>query len=182
MKNKICSIDETKLCNDCGECTRCLLDPKKECDNCGDCIKVDRLGDRKITIDNIEDAFYHNANLDDITNKDDIFDHFMLYDVNDENHLNDLNDNDALIERLYSPDKMDEIEKAIEDFRADLEDYKADVETDENGVEIEHIEDIDGLSDLINDEENHDKYFIEEFPGLLKFDKDYKSHKKNRNK
>ena len=36
---KICVLDETKLCNDCGECNVCDLDPNKICDNCMKCLK-----------------------------------------------------------------------------------------------------------------------------------------------
>ena len=39
MEKKYCVLDETKLCNDCGECTVCDLDPNKICDNCMKCVK-----------------------------------------------------------------------------------------------------------------------------------------------
>lgn len=39
--SKYCVLDETKLCDDCGECRRCDLDPNKICDNCMKCIKTD---------------------------------------------------------------------------------------------------------------------------------------------
>ena len=32
-------MDETKLCDDCGECDKCDLDSTKICDNCGKCIE-----------------------------------------------------------------------------------------------------------------------------------------------
>lgn len=160
MKKKICTLDETKLCDDCGECSKCLIDPNKECDNCGDCVKPHYLGARKITIENIEDAFVSEANINNIT-EEDIFEHFILHDVKDE---------ESLIDKEFSQEELDILEKAIED-------YKSDVEADENGIEIEHIEDIDGLSDLISDEENHGKSIVEEFPGLLKFDKNYRINK-----
>lgn len=35
---KRCVLDETKLCDECGECERCDLDPSKICDNCMKCI------------------------------------------------------------------------------------------------------------------------------------------------
>jgi len=37
---KYCVLDETKVCNDCGECNMCDLDPNKICDNCMQCIKT----------------------------------------------------------------------------------------------------------------------------------------------
>ena len=37
---KMCVLDETKLCDDCGECAVCDLDPNKLCDNCMKCLKT----------------------------------------------------------------------------------------------------------------------------------------------
>ena len=36
---KYCLLDETKICDDCGECNVCDLDPNKICDNCMKCMK-----------------------------------------------------------------------------------------------------------------------------------------------
>lgn len=36
---KYCVLDETKVCNDCGECSVCDLDPNKICDNCMKCVQ-----------------------------------------------------------------------------------------------------------------------------------------------
>jgi hypothetical protein len=38
VKLKECLLDETKECNDCGECEICDLDPNKNCDNCFQCL------------------------------------------------------------------------------------------------------------------------------------------------
>ncbi len=38
LETKKCILDESKLCDDCGECNRCDLDPNKICDNCCRCI------------------------------------------------------------------------------------------------------------------------------------------------
>lgn len=40
MDRGFCILDETKLCDNCGECDRCDLDSSKICDNCGRCIEV----------------------------------------------------------------------------------------------------------------------------------------------
>lgn len=34
-----CILNDTKICDNCGECNRCDLDPKKVCDNCCKCIE-----------------------------------------------------------------------------------------------------------------------------------------------
>ena len=36
---KFCVLDETKVCDDCGECAVCDLDPNKLCDNCMKCVQ-----------------------------------------------------------------------------------------------------------------------------------------------
>ena len=37
---KMCVLDETKICDDCGECNVCDLDPNKICDNCMKCVNT----------------------------------------------------------------------------------------------------------------------------------------------
>ena len=36
--DKICVLNENKICDECGECQRCDLDPNKICDNCMKCV------------------------------------------------------------------------------------------------------------------------------------------------
>jgi hypothetical protein len=38
VEEKRCVLDESKLCDGCGECDRCDLDPEKICDNCMKCV------------------------------------------------------------------------------------------------------------------------------------------------
>ncbi|HBF37675.1 MAG TPA: hypothetical protein DDW50_10175 [Firmicutes bacterium] len=38
MTIKECLLDNSKECNDCGECEICDLDPNKICDNCCRCL------------------------------------------------------------------------------------------------------------------------------------------------
>ena len=51
---KYCVLDETKLCDDCGECNVCDLDPNKICDNCMKCLDTGAEY-RAIEIDEIID-------------------------------------------------------------------------------------------------------------------------------
>ena len=46
---KICVLDESKICDECGDCNRCDLDPNKICDNCMKCMG-DEVDFRAITI------------------------------------------------------------------------------------------------------------------------------------
>ncbi|MBO4848712.1 MAG: hypothetical protein J5586_06125 [Clostridia bacterium] len=43
-EKRMCLLDETKVCDDCGECDRCDLDPNKICDNCCKCIAMEDEG------------------------------------------------------------------------------------------------------------------------------------------
>lgn len=52
MNRGFCILDETKLCENCGECEKCDLDPNKYCDNCGKCIEFE-YEYAKIKIDDI---------------------------------------------------------------------------------------------------------------------------------
>ena len=38
--DRICVLDENKICDDCGQCSLCDLDPNKICDNCMKCLKT----------------------------------------------------------------------------------------------------------------------------------------------
>ena len=59
---KMCVLDDKKLCNDCGECDYCDLNPFKICDNCGKCIDTDEEY-KEIKIDKI-DLSYEGAKED----------------------------------------------------------------------------------------------------------------------
>ena len=51
---KYCVLDETKVCDDCGQCNVCDLDPNKICDNCMKCLQTG-ADYRAIEIDEIVD-------------------------------------------------------------------------------------------------------------------------------
>ncbi|MBR6570815.1 MAG: hypothetical protein IKK75_10230 [Clostridia bacterium] len=38
MNQRMCLLEEGKICDGCGECDRCDLDPEKICDNCMKCM------------------------------------------------------------------------------------------------------------------------------------------------
>lgn len=43
-EKRLCVLDESKICDNCGECDRCDLDPNKICDNCCRCIAMEDEG------------------------------------------------------------------------------------------------------------------------------------------
>ena len=74
-ENGMCVLDETKYCNDCGECDRCDIDPTKICDNCGKCLdsyNTNSKGFVEVPIDKIDmsgavptlEDFYKELGLD----------------------------------------------------------------------------------------------------------------------
>ena len=56
MENKMCLLDDSKPCTQCGECVRCDLDPNKICDNCMKCLKTTGADYLAVEIDEIIEA------------------------------------------------------------------------------------------------------------------------------
>ena len=56
---RMCLLDESKVCDDCGECDRCDLDPNKICDNCCKCLAIEDADSefRTVTIDGKSGSF-----------------------------------------------------------------------------------------------------------------------------
>lgn len=50
--NEKCILDETKVCDNCGECDKCDSEQGKLCDNCGKCIGFD-ADSRAIEIEDV---------------------------------------------------------------------------------------------------------------------------------
>jgi hypothetical protein len=53
---KICVLDDEKICDDCGDCMKCDLDPTKVCDNCMQCVKKSDADYLAIEIDEVINA------------------------------------------------------------------------------------------------------------------------------
>lgn len=53
MERKLCVLDDSHFCIDCGECNRCDLDPNKTCDNCMRCLKTSGADYLAVEIDEI---------------------------------------------------------------------------------------------------------------------------------
>lgn len=52
-QNKICVLEDDKMCVNCGECLQCDLDPSKICDNCCKCLDKATSDYETILIDDI---------------------------------------------------------------------------------------------------------------------------------
>lgn len=126
---KICVLDSTKKCNECGTCDKCDLNPEKICDSCGECINLE-LGEKKeILIDKI----------------------------------------------LEDPDEIKEYEEGFSDDESGLDenlldDYDDDYVRDEKDdlpYDLQLIDDIDGLSEMIEEDRKAKQLLEEKSPGFF---------------
>jgi len=150
--SKNCIFNNKKICNDCGECEVCELNSNKKCDNCGKCLELEGFDVKAIKIDEVfEDAGTEKLD-DDIYNRSEI----EVLDVEEDNTEN----------------KNEEMEK-IEDYESflaeeELSKLNKDDYIPQNNEVWEFIDDIDGVKELLEDEEDNSELLQEEFPGLIR--------------
>ncbi|MEG2353126.1 MAG: hypothetical protein RSB70_00620 [Clostridium sp.] len=141
---KSCIINSSRECSNCGECNICDLNREKICDNCGVCLQLDGIDIKAVKIDELHKKnFGHN--LSKVT----------------ENKFNAKNI------RLSSPN---------EHFNITLEEVKGGGDTildtnidklESNDDIWEYIDDVENLSEILNDSMLSQTYTHEAFPGLL---------------
>ena len=72
---KYCLLDDTKVCDNCGECSVCDLDPNKICDNCMKCLQTgadyNAVEIDEIIDDGTGDAAYQQLQADILEGDDD---------------------------------------------------------------------------------------------------------------
>ncbi|ACA54031.1 hypothetical protein ACLD43_06520 [Clostridium botulinum] len=152
MNRETCIFNYTKKCTDCGECEICDLSPNKKCDNCGECLQREGIDTQAIKIDEIKEDknFIDKEDLKKVLKED-------------ERELESLKE--------FEEDLENEILQETELLKDYDENFKEQglyaIENVE-GVQIEYIEDVDGLSELMEDESRLKKVAYEEFPGLIK--------------
>ncbi|ACO84947.1 hypothetical protein [Clostridium botulinum] len=152
MNRETCIFNYTKKCTDCGECEICDLDQNKKCDNCGECLQREGIDTQAIKIDEIKEDknFVDKEDLKKVLKED-------------EKELESLKE--------FEEDLENEILQETELLKDYDENFKEQglyaIENVE-GVQIEYIEDVDGLSELMEDESRLKKVAYEEFPGLIK--------------
>lgn len=147
MKREFCVFNNKKSCTDCGECERCDLNSNKQCDNCGKCLEMQGFDMKGIKIDDI---------IED--NKE-----VKEYQVGLENN-SELKDSSK-----KNDNNLDEGEEIYDNYIDGYESHNAE-DVDAWNDNIEYIDDIDGLSELMEDEDKLKKYAHEEFPGLIRFE------------
>lgn len=142
MREKKCIFDDNKFCDDCGKCDICDLDPNKICNNCGKCLEEQGIDTKAIKIDEIiEDEEYA--------------DEIQLEEANLAANNEDEDSDDEYLDDDYS--KEDDSSNYDEVDYIDVMDMK-----------VEFIDDINGLSEVLEDNSKSDSLFEEQFPGLIK--------------
>ncbi|EQB3101983.1 hypothetical protein HYH70_02380 [Clostridium botulinum] len=152
MNRETCIFNYTKKCTDCGECEICDLDQNKKCDNCGECLQREGIDTQAIKIDEIKEDknFVDKEDLKKVLKED-------------EKELESLKEFEEDLENEI----LQETE-LIKDYDENFKEQGLYAIENVEGVQIEYIEDVDGLSELMEDESRLKKVAYEEFPGLIK--------------
>ena len=77
-----------------------------------------------------------------------------------------------IIQKVLEEDKDDEYSRALELGKKKLTSYKND---DKNDDKVEFIDDIDGLSEVLENKNSFKKFAREEYPGLIRINKKFKN-------
>ncbi|NFF65465.1 hypothetical protein [Clostridium sporogenes] len=156
MNRETCIFNYTKKCTDCGEYEICDLNPNKKCDNCAECLQREGIDTQAIRIDEIKEDknFVDKEALKKVLKEDE--EEFKFSEEFEQDLENEILQDEKLL-KDYDENFKEQGLYAIENI---------------DGVQIEYIEDVDGLSELMEDESRLKKVAYEEFPGLIKIRKD----------
>ena len=155
--SKNCIFNVKKVCSNCGECEVCELNSNKKCNNCGKCLELEGYDVKAIKIDEVFENEVNDVEAIELQEKEDNSYEEDKIELNKEDTKND--------------NKVDET-PTIEDYEALLaQESLSNVDKDgfiaENNEVWELIEDIEGVSDLLENEEENSELLQEEFPGLI---------------
>ncbi|KEI97907.1 hypothetical protein G4W71_03305 [Clostridium botulinum] len=156
MNRETCIFNYTKKCTDCGECEICDLDQNKKCDNCGECLQRAGIDTQAIKIDEIKEDknFVDKEDLKKVLKED-------------EKELESLKEFEEDLENEILQETQ-----LLKDYDENFKEQGLYAIENVEGVQIEYIEDVDGLSELMEDESRLKKVAYEEFPGLIKIRED----------
>ena len=145
--NKKCILNESKICEDCGNCLKCDLNKTKICDNCGKCLENEGVDINAIRIEDIAKTIDENE---------------VVEEVLEEVAKIDLEEKESYEDEEYI---LEDAEKSIE---AKL--INNDFEGEEYEDAWDHLEYIDDLQDLLSSKDL-EELSEEEFPGLIRIKK-----------
>lgn len=147
--SKKCIFNEKKICDNCGDCEVCELNSNKKCDNCGKCLELEGYDVKAIKIDEVFENEGPKKIENTIYNKDKI----NAIESKEENK----NDEQSKTEDYNSFLAEEELLKSSKD------DY-----IPQNNEVWEFIDDIDGVKELLDEQEDNSAVLKEEFPGLIR--------------
>lgn len=133
----------------------CVLDLNKICDNCGECDKCD-LDPNKICNNcgkclNIDGFDTRSIRIDDV--------------IEDETEIKKIQEE---LEEEKTSDEAFEVNET--ELLNDYDDDYVDADKKEE-IDFELIDDIDGLNEILEDEEKKKKYIEETYPGMFSIKK-----------
>jgi len=159
--SKNCIFNDKKICNNCGECEICELNSNKKCNNCGECLELEGYDVKAINIDEVfeddvagdsDNDFYHKNEIDMSEEKEDEKDEGI------ENEAEELSES----EELAQLEKYDSLMEEEEQSKINEDGF-----IPENDEVWEYIDDIEGVTELLENEEDNAELLHEEFPGLI---------------
>ncbi|MGV8983449.1 hypothetical protein [Clostridium sp.] len=164
--SKNCIFNDRKICNNCGECEVCELDSNKKCNNCGKCLELEGYDVKAINIDEVfedevveglDNDFYDKNEIDLSQVREEI-------EEDSENEIDELQDSKELTkaEELAQFEKYDSLLAEEENSNLNEDGF-----IPENDEVWEYIDDIDGIAELLENEEDDEGLLHEEFPGLI---------------
>lgn len=157
---KNCIFNDRKICDNCGECEVCELNAKKKCNNCGKCLELEGYDVKAIKIDEVFEAEELEEELED-----DFYDKNGI-DLSQAENRNNENDEPVNSEELIKFEEYDSLLAAKDQSNLDKDYF-----IPENNDVWEYIDDIQGVKDLLENEEDNSELLHEEFPGLIRLKK-----------
>lgn len=152
MKREYCIFDDTKKCNDCGQCDICDLNPNKKCNNCAKCLEMEGIDTKAIKIASVIEDEKDSESLQSL----------------DYSHIDaELEQDDAMEEGIIDDEYTleNDAETTASDYNYEEDKFAYDNE------ELEYIDDVDGLTEIFNDEERLKEVTEEVFPGFYRIRK-----------
>jgi len=148
--SKNCIFNNKKICNNCGECDVCELNSNKKCDNCGKCLELEGYDVKAIKIDEVFEDEENEKIEENIYLVDEII----------------LSKEDNTKNEIDEQPKREESNSFLE--AEELLKQGKDGYIPQNDEVWEYIDDIDGVKELLENEEENSGVLHEEFPGLIR--------------
>jgi len=153
--SKDCIFNNKKICSSCGECEVCELNSIKKCNNCGKCLELEGYDVKAIKIDEVFEDEVTEELEDNLYSKNEI----VLSEEEEDNTQNE-------IDELPKFEEYDSLLLEEELSKLNKDDF-----IPENDEVWEYIDDVEGVKELLENEDDNSGLLHEEFPGLIRLKK-----------